>query len=40
MKPAVVFLVSLMLMVGGIAGCGSSNGSGSGGTSSTARPGY
>jgi hypothetical protein len=40
MKRAVVFLVSLMLLVGGIAGCGSSNGSGPGGTSSSSRPGY
>jgi hypothetical protein len=40
MKRAVVFLVSLMLLVGGIAGCGSSNGSGSGGNSSSSRPGY
>jgi hypothetical protein len=40
MKRAVVFVLSLMLLVGGIAGCGSSNGSGSGGTSSSSRPGY
>jgi hypothetical protein len=40
MKRAVVFVVSLMLLVGGIAGCGSSNGSGSGGTSASSRPGY
>jgi hypothetical protein len=39
-KRVLVFVVSLMLLVGGIAGCGSSNGSGSGGTSSTSRPGY
>ncbi|HEY4871851.1 MAG TPA: hypothetical protein VIJ03_08135 [Candidatus Dormibacteraeota bacterium] len=40
MKRVLVFVVSLMLLVGGIAGCGSSNGSGSGGASSTSRPGY
>jgi len=40
MKHMVVFLVSLMLLLGGIAGCGSANGSGSGGTSSSSRPGY
>jgi hypothetical protein len=40
MKRAIVLLVSLMLLVGGIAGCGSANGSGSGGTSSSSRPGY
>jgi hypothetical protein len=33
-------MVSLMLLVGGIAGCGSSNGSGPGGTSTSSRPGY
>jgi hypothetical protein len=40
MKRAVVFVLSLMLLVGGVAGCGYSNGSGSGGTSSSAKPGY
>jgi hypothetical protein len=40
MKRMVILVVSLMLMVGGIAGCGSSNGSGSGGASSSSRPGY
>jgi hypothetical protein len=40
MKRAVVFMVSLMLLVGGLAGCGYSNGSGSGGTSSSSRPAY
>jgi hypothetical protein len=40
MKRAIVLLVSLMLLVSGIAGCGYANGSGSGGTSSSSRPGY
>lgn len=40
MKRAIVLVISLMLLVGGLAGCGSANGSGSGGTSSTSRPGY
>ncbi len=40
MKRAVVILLSLMLLVGGIAGCGSSSGSGSGGTSTSSKPGY
>jgi hypothetical protein len=39
-KRAIVLLVSLMLLVSGIAGCGYGNGSGSGGTSSSSRPGY
>jgi hypothetical protein len=38
MKRMVVFVVSLMLLAGGIAGCGSANGSG--GTSSSSRPAY
>jgi hypothetical protein len=40
MKRVVVLVASLMLLVGGIAGCGSSNGYGSGGTSSSSRPAY
>jgi hypothetical protein len=40
MKRTIVVLLSLMLLVGGTAGCGSANGSGSGGTSSSSRPGY
>jgi hypothetical protein len=40
MKRVIVLAVSLMLLVGGLAGCGSNSGSGSGGTSSTSRPGY
>jgi hypothetical protein len=40
MKRMVVFVVSLMLLAGGIAGCGGSSGSGAGGTSSSSRPGY
>jgi hypothetical protein len=40
MKRMVVFAVSLMLLAGGIAGCGSYGGSGSGGTSSSSRPAY
>jgi hypothetical protein len=40
MKRAIVLLVSLMLLAGGMAGCGYGNGSGSGGTSSSSRPGY
>ncbi|HXN03424.1 MAG TPA: hypothetical protein VN895_01195 [Candidatus Acidoferrum sp.] len=40
MKRAVVLVVSLMLLVGGLTSCGYSNGSGSGGTSSSSRPGY
>jgi len=40
MKRAVVCLLSLMLLVGGLAGCGYSNSSGSGGASSSAKPGY
>jgi len=39
MKRVVVFVLSVMLLVG-VAGCGYSNGSGSGGTSSSAKPGY
>ena len=39
MKRVIVFVLSLMLLAGGIAGCGSANGSGSG-TSSSSRPGY
>jgi predicted small lipoprotein YifL len=40
MKRAIVFVLSLMLLAGGLAGCGYSNGSGPGGASSTSRPGY
>jgi predicted small lipoprotein YifL len=40
MKRVIVFVLSLMLLAGGIAGCGSANGSGPGGTSSSSRPGY
>jgi hypothetical protein len=40
MKRIVVLVLSLMLLVGGIAGCGSYGGSGSGGTSSSPAPGY
>ena len=40
MKRMVVLVMSLMLLAGGVASCGSPNGSGSGGTSSSSRPGY
>jgi hypothetical protein len=41
MKRTVVCLLSLMLLIGGLAGCGYSNSSGSGSsTSATSRPGY
>jgi hypothetical protein len=39
MKRLVVLLLGSMLLIVGVAGCGSSDGSG-GTTSSTARPGY
>jgi hypothetical protein len=39
MKRVIVVLLGSMLLLVGVAGCGS-NGSGSGTTSSTARPGY
>jgi hypothetical protein len=38
MKRIVVLVMSLMLLAGGVASCGSANGSG--GTSSSSRPGY
>jgi predicted small lipoprotein YifL len=40
MKRVIVFVVSMMLLVGGLAGCGYSNGSGPGGASSSSRPAY
>jgi hypothetical protein len=40
MKRAIVLLLGSMLLIVGVAGCGSSNGSGSGTTSSTSLPGY
>jgi hypothetical protein len=40
MKRAIIVLLGSMLLLVGVAGCGYSNGSGSGTTSSTARPGY
>jgi hypothetical protein len=39
MKRAIIVLLGSMLLIVGVAGCGSS-GSGSGTTSSSARPGY
>jgi predicted small secreted protein len=40
MKRMVVLVMSLLLLAGGVAGCGSANGSGSSGTSSSSHPGY
>jgi hypothetical protein len=41
MKRTVVYWLSLMLLIGGLASCGYSTNSGSGsGTSATSRPGY
>jgi len=40
MKRAIVVLLGSLLLFVGAAGCGSSNGSGSGTTSSSALPGY
>jgi hypothetical protein len=40
MKRTIVVLLGSMLLILGVAGCGSSNGSGPGTTSATSVPGY